>query len=133
MVRKMAIVLLPPFFLPNRSGNCKSDSVGMANLAKLCQTISSSEARAFSGRQAMSRKECWSRPIAVLDGKERHALRVLPAFKSGPYAHSQLHRRVFHVTHGCFVILAYMSEHHRSSIHVSILGHSAPLHTADLQ
>ena len=86
MVCKMAIVLLPPLLLPNRTSNCKSDSVGMANLAKLCQTNSPSETRALSGKQ--SRKECWLRPIAVLDGKERHALRVLSALKSSPYAHS---------------------------------------------
>ena len=34
VVCKMAIVLLPPFLLPNRTNNCKSDGVGIANLTK---------------------------------------------------------------------------------------------------
>ena len=34
----------------------------------------------------MSWKECWSRPIDVLDGKERHALRKISALKSSPCA-----------------------------------------------
>ena len=34
----------------------------------------------------MSWKECWSRPIDVLDGKERHALRKNSALKSSPCA-----------------------------------------------
>ena len=41
----MAIVLLPPIFLPNNTNNCKSDWVGIANLTKHCLAISPKESK----------------------------------------------------------------------------------------
>ena len=76
VVCKMAIVLLPPFFLPNKTNNCKGDWVGVANLTKHCLTISPNELKALLRRKAMSLNACWSRPIAVLDPKERQAFRT---------------------------------------------------------
>ena len=82
VVCTMAFVLLPPFVLPNRTNICKNDWVGIANLIKHCLTISPKESEALSGRSAMSLNACWSRPIAVLDGKKREALRTFSDRKS---------------------------------------------------
>ena len=81
VVCKIAMVLLPPFFLPKRTNNCKNDWVGIASLTKHCLTISPKEPKALSRSRAMSLNACWSRPIAVLDGQERQALRTFAALK----------------------------------------------------
>ena len=60
----------------------------MANLTKHYLMISPKEPKALSGSRAMSLNACWSRPIAVLDGKERQALRIRVALKSRFLAHS---------------------------------------------
>ena len=73
---------------PKRTNNYKSDWVGIASLTKHCLTISPKEPKALSGSRAMSLNACWSRPIAVLDGKDRQALRTFAALKSRFLAHS---------------------------------------------
>ena len=50
VVCKMAIVLLPPLFLSNKTNNCKSDWVGIANLTKHCLTISPKESKAVGDK-----------------------------------------------------------------------------------
>ena len=101
------MVLLPPFFLPNKTESCNSDSVGMANLTKHCLMISSKESKQLSSRLAMSVKACWSRPIAVLDGKERQALRISTARKTRLLAHT--HAPLRHVFHAMLVYCPLLS------------------------
>ena len=50
--------------------------------------ISPKESKALSVRLAMSVKACWSRPIAVLNGKERQVLRISTARKPRLLAHT---------------------------------------------
>ena len=94
----MAMVLLPPFFLPNKTKSCKSDLVGKANLTK--------HSKALLGRSAMSVKTCWSRPIVVVDGKERQALRISSARKPWLLAHTRASATCFsHKTRFLFMSL----------------------------
>ena len=45
VVCKMALVLLPTFFLPNKTKHCKSDWAGVASMTKHCLAISPKESK----------------------------------------------------------------------------------------
>ena len=81
-----------------QDGDGSASSVGMANVVKLRLTVSPNETKALCGRRAMSWKECWSSPIAALDGKEKHALRIFTVIKWSPLPHSFLVKRASIIT-----------------------------------
>ena len=95
--------------------------VGIASLAKHGLTFSPNESKALSRRKALSLNVCWSRPIAVLSAKERHALRVFSALKSRPFAHS-LASSTRALAHGCFVPPCQTRSYLQSATHVFIAG-----------
>ena len=81
----------------------------------------------------MSVKTCWSRPIAVLDGKERQALRTSSARKPRLLAHTRASATCF--SRKARIMFISLTKPMASSLHpthVSTRERTVPLHIAGL-
>ena len=84
----MAMVLLPPFFLPSCTMDWSSVCIGRASKAMLCLKIVARLQRALSGSFLISLKLMLSSPIAALVGKEEQACLMDFGLRSIWLAHS---------------------------------------------